>query len=302
MSKPLPSLQDKTVLVTGATSGIGEAAARKLASLGAHTILVGRNRKKCEAVAQNLIRASNNRNIDVFQADLSSQSEIRGLAAELISHVDKLDVLVNNAGALFKTRKQSIDGLELTFALNHLGYFLLTVLLLPALRKSPSGRIVVVGSHAHEGARMDFDDLQLEHGYERINAYRQSKLANLLFTFELARLLRGEHITVNALTPGNVATNLGRNNGALKTTMRNLVGLLRGSMLTAGVGAGTVVYLAASPEVEGVTGHYFREERPISPSSSALDSEAARRLWEVSERLTGMDTLLVTGCPPDRLG
>jgi NAD(P)-dependent dehydrogenase (short-subunit alcohol dehydrogenase family) len=219
--------------------------------------------------------------------DLSSQEAIRRLSSNIASQVDVVDVLVNNAGAIYSRREISCDGLEMTFALNHIAYFLLTLLLLPLLRKSPASRIVVVASHAHENARIHFEDLQFEKGYDRLAAYGQSKLANMLFASELARRLTGEQITVNALTPGAVATNLGKNNSRLKVLARNFVNLRMGSMVTPETGAKTVVYLAASPEVEGITGGYFRDEKPASVSAGAKDTDAARRLWEVSEMLTG---------------
>jgi NAD(P)-dependent dehydrogenase (short-subunit alcohol dehydrogenase family) len=288
MASDLTSLHGKTVLITGATSGIGAAAARGIARAGARTVLAGRNQNSCRLAAEAVRRATGNTNVDFLVGDLSSQREIRDLAEEFRGRFGSLDVLVNNAGAIFKRREISVDGLEMTFAVNHLAYFLLTLLLLDLLRTSPAGRIIVVSSHAHEGAELDFNDLQSEQKYSRLDAYGRSKLANLLFTYELARRLRGTGVTVNALTPGAVATGLGSNNGWLKAKVRNLVFLAKGSMIMPEMGAKTSVYLAGSPELQGVTGSYFREEKAIPSSPASRDPEAAARLWEMSEQLTGV--------------
>ncbi len=288
MASDLTFLQGKTVLITGATSGIGAAAARGIARTGARTVLAGRNRNSCRLAAEAVRRATGNTNVDFLVGDLSSQREIRDLAEEFRGRFGSLDVLVNNAGAIFKRREISVDGLEMTFAVNHLAYFLLTLILLDLIRTSPAGRIIVVSSHAHEGAELDFNDLQSEQKYSRLDAYGRSKLANLLFTYELARRLRGTGVTVNALTPGAVATGLGSNNGWLKAKVRNLVFLAKGSMITPEMGAKTIVYLAGSPEVQGVTGRYFREEKATPSSPASRDPDAAARLWEMSEQLTGV--------------
>lgn len=288
MTSDLTSLQGKTVLITGATSGIGAAAARQIAGAGATTILAGRNRERCRVAAESIRRATGNINVDFLVADLSSQREIRDLAEEFGNRIGVLDILVNNAGAIFKRREISVDGLEMTFAVNHLAYFLLTLLLLDLLRVRAAGRIIVVSSHAHESADLDLSDVQSEHEYNRLVAYGRSKLANLLFTFELAKRLQETSVTVNALTPGAVATGLGSNNGWLKAKVRNAVFLTKGSMITPDLGAKTIVYLAGSPEIQGVSGRYFREEKEVPSSPASRDPDTAARLWEMSEQLTGV--------------
>jgi len=291
-SSPL-MLQGKTVLITGGTSGIGAAAALELALMGARTYVVGRSRERCESTVRHIKRVGGNPDVEYFRADLSSQTEIRRLADDFKRKSGTLDVLVNNAGAVFAKRGLSADGLEMTFALNHLGYFLLTVLLLDRLKAGPSGRIIVVSSHAHENATMDFDDLQCEHHYERLKAYAQSKLANLLFTYELARRLQETSITVNALTPGAVATRLGSNNGWLKAKVRNLVYRANGSMVSPERGASTIVHLASASKVEGATGGYYRDSKVSNSSDASRNIGDARRLWDVSEQLTGVTSVLL---------
>jgi NAD(P)-dependent dehydrogenase (short-subunit alcohol dehydrogenase family) len=278
-------MEGKVCLITGATSGIGAATAMELAMLGATTIIVGRNRRKCERISQRIKRKTENEAVEFLAADLSSQQEVRYLAAEFKNRHNHLAVLINNAGAIFAKRQQTADGIEMTFALNHLAYFLLTNLLLDCLKASPSARIVVVASVAHNKGTLRFDDLQGERHYDRLEAYRQSKLANVLFAYELARRLAGTRVSVNALDPGSVATNLGRNNSWLRTRMRNL--LVR-SMVNPQEGARTVVYLASCPEVEGKTGHYFKNQKEIPSSDGSHDTSVARGLWLVSEELTGV--------------
>jgi NAD(P)-dependent dehydrogenase (short-subunit alcohol dehydrogenase family) len=213
------------------------------------------------------------------------QAEVRKLADAFRERYQRLDVLVNNAGAIFMSRQVSRDGLEMTFALNHLGYFLLTNLLLDLLIASAPARVVNVSSGAHLGGKINFADLQLERSYTGFGAYSQSKLANVLFTYELARRLQGTGVTVNALHPGFVATNFGRSNGGLFDPLFRLI--QRFGALTPEKGAETTVYLAVSPEVEGVTGKYFANCKPAASSALSNDETTARRLWEVSEQLTG---------------
>ena len=276
------SANGKTVLVTGATAGIGEATARGLAQQGATVIIVGRNPDKCTATVSRLKQQTGNTNIDYLLADLASQKEIYRLVEEFRRRYPRLDVLINNAGINLLQRQLSPDGTELVFATNHLSYFLLTLLLLDVLKASAPARIVNVASFVHRQARLDFDKLQTG-GF---NAYPLSKLANLLFTYELARRLEGTNVTVNALNPGLVRSNFGLNipgpAGLLKRLMNAVVGV------SPEEGAKTSLYLATSPEVEGVTGKYFEKCKPIESSPVSYDKDAARRLWHVSAELTGL--------------
>ncbi len=284
MAEPAGPMSGKVCLVTGATSGIGEVTAGELARKGATVVVVGRNPQKCEATVGRIRERTGNPAVEPLVADLSSQVEVRRLAEEFVRRHDRLDVLVNNAGALLMDRRVSVDGIEMTFALNHLAYFLLTDLLLDRLRASAPSRIVVVSSDAHRGVTMDFDDLGGRAKYRGFRAYSRSKLANVLFVRELARRLEGTGVTANALHPGFVASGFFSGDGPAWWAMRRLAGLFA---VTPERGAKTSVYLASSPEVEGVTGQYFVKEKPVEPSWAARDEEAARRLWRVSEEMTG---------------
>ena len=279
------AMDGKTCLVTGATSGIGRVVAEELARRGATVIVVGRGRDRSVAIVDRIRRATSNANVEFMLADLSSQREVRTLAEEFLSRHRRLDVLVNNVGAIVLRRKRSVDGIEMTLALNHLGYFLLTDLLLDVLRSSAPARIVNVSSAAHESARLDFDDLESRRRYGGYKAYSRSKLANVLFTYELARRLDGTGVTANALHPGLVATRLAANNG-LPGVLVNL--LIRVGGMSPLKGARTVVYLAASPEVDGVSGRYFVNERSVPSSEASRDTDDARRLWEISSEMTGL--------------
>jgi retinol dehydrogenase 12 len=284
MAEPAGPMSGKVCLVTGATSGIGEVTAGELARKGATVVVVGRNPQKCEATVGRIRERTGNPAVEPLVADLSSQAEVRRLADEFGRRHGRLDVLVNNAGALLMDRRESVDGIEMTFALNHLAYFLLTNLLLDRLRESAPSRIVVVSSDAHRGVTMDFDDLEGRAKYRGFRAYSRSKLANVLFVRELARRLEGTGVTANALHPGFVASGFFSGDGPAWWAMRRLAGLFA---VTPERGAETSVYLASSPEVEGVTGRYFVKEKPVEPTSAARDVEAARRLWRVSEEMTG---------------
>ncbi len=283
---------DKICLITGGTSGIGAAAARQLSHLGAAVIIVGRNAGKCVRQVEKIRRSVPDARVDFLQADLSSQKQVRQLAGEFVNRYSHLDVLINNAGAIFAKRTVSVDSLEMTFALNHMSCFLLTHLLLDKLKASTSARIVMVSSAAHEQGSINFEDLQSERSYNRIQAYAQSKLANLLFTYALARRLEGTHVTANALHPGIVATNFGSNNSWLKTKLRNLV---KRELISPEDGAKTIVYLAASPDVEGMIGKYFYDCKAIRSSSESYDVAIAEKLWLLSEMLAGLTKNQTTG-------
>lgn len=279
-------MNDKVGLVTGATRGIGEMTARALALRGVHVLLVGRNEARCEDAVRRIRAESGNPAVEHLVADLSLQADVRRLAAQVKEKTPKLDILVNNAGGMFLKRQETADGIELTLALNHLAYFLLTNLLLDCLHASASARIVNVASDAHRMVRgIDFDDIQARRRYRGLRVYGQSKLANLLFTFELARRLRGSRVSANALHPGLVATSIFSNNGAFGWIMTRAASLFG---LSSEDGAQTSIYLATSPEVEGASGQYFENKVPSTPSPAARDEAAARRLWKVSEELTGL--------------
>ncbi|MBN1812656.1 MAG: SDR family oxidoreductase [Anaerolineae bacterium] len=266
----------KVCLVTGATSGIGQATAHALARLGATVVVAGRSPEKSAATVAQIKGLCDDPNADCLLADLSSQAAIRQLAQQFKDRYQRLDVLVNNAGAVFMQRQESVDGIEMTFALNHLGYFLLTNLLLDVLQASAPARIVNTSSELHKKAHLDFDDLQNARRYRGMNAYHQSKLANVLFTYELARRLEGTGVTANALNPGLVATNLGMNNRGLSPLMKRLVDRMMG--ISPEEGAQTGIYLATSPQVEGVTGKYFVKQEAIPSSPESYDEDIAARL------------------------
>lgn len=283
------ALRGKVILVTGATSGIGLETARQLADMGAAVIGVGRNLEKSAAAAEQVRQESGNPQVEYLNADLSSQEQIRRLVEGFRSRYERLDVLVNNAGGFFNKYVETADGIELTFALNHLNYFLLTSLLLDLLIKSAPARVVNVSSDAHRNGRINFDDLEGKQHYNGWRAYAQSKLANVLFTYELARRLEGTGVTANALHPGFVATGFGHNN-------RDLVGwgtrlAQRLAARTPEQGAQTSIYLAASLAEEGVTGKYFVDEKPVPSSPLSYDQSVARQLWEVSAAMTGLDNI-----------
>ena len=286
MSENNKPLEGKICMVTGATSGIGAVTARALAQKGARVIIVARNVNRCENTVAEIIQTTGNHAVEYMLADLSSQDEIHNLVRVYQDKYERLDVLVNNAGGFFMSRLESIDGIEMTFALNHLNYFLLTNLLIETIKASAPARIVNVSSAAHQNASIDFDDLQDKHNYSGWQAYGQSKLANILFTYELARRLEGTGVTVNALHPGFVATNFGANNaGFLGTLVRRFMNLFSIDVET---GAQTSIYLTASAEVEGVTGKYFVKQQAVASSEISYDQTTAKRLWEISEEMTGV--------------
>jgi retinol dehydrogenase-12 len=288
MVEPERTMTGKSCVVTGATSGIGRVTARALAERGATVLVVGRSRERCEATVETIRQGVPGAEVEFFQADLSSQAEIRRLAREVQERVPRLDVLVNNAGTMSMKRQETVDGIELTFALNHLAYFLLTNLLLDRLKASAPARIISVSSDAHHWAkRIDFASLPRVEQYRGFQAYCQSKLANLLFTYELARRLEGTGVTANALHPGFVATNIFAGNGPTGWMMRAAARVLA---ISPEEGARTTVLLATAPELEGVSGRFFVRGRPVSSSRASQDQDAARQLWDVSEALTGCTT------------
>ena len=283
-------MRGKLCMVTGATSGIGKVTAQVLAQAGAEVIVVGRNKEKSEITVDRIKQQTGNPAIEYMLADLSSQAAIRQLAETFKRQHECLDVLVNNAGAFFLRRQQSVDGIEMTFALNHLGCFLLTNLLLDTLKASAPARVINVSSGSHRGERIDFNHLQGKRLYSGFRAYGESKLANIYFTYELARRLEGSGITVNAMHPGFVATNIGTNNGWIVRAIRPLMDLFA---LSAEEGADTINYLAISKEVEKITGKYFIKRKAVSSSPISYDESFARRLWQVSMELTGLSGSLM---------
>jgi NAD(P)-dependent dehydrogenase (short-subunit alcohol dehydrogenase family) len=275
-----------TVLVTGGTGGIGRATAIGLATMGARVGITGRHRGRADTAAAAIVRESGTPAVDVFVADMSSQAEVRRLAAEVLDAYPRLDVLVNNVGGYWDTRHVTADGLERTFAVNHLAPFLLTDLLLERLKDSAPARVVTVASGAHTAGRIDFDDLQGGRSYSGSRAYDQSKLANVLFSHELARRLAGSGITANALHPGVVRTSFGADDpGAIQ---RWLVPFMRPFMRTPAQGATTSIHLASSPELAQVSGGYFANGRPKRSSTASYDEAVAARLWRVSADLVGL--------------
>ena len=280
------SMAGKTCLVTGATAGIGKETALGLARQGATVVVAGRNRERCTATVEQIKAQTGNSSVDFLVADLSSLQEVRKLASQVKESYPRLDVLVNNAGAIMLSRRLSVDGIELTIALNHLSYFLLTNLLLDHLAASAPARIVNVSSSSHRKARIRFDDLEGQRRYCGMRAYSQSKLANVFFTYELARRLEGTGVTANALHPGPVSTNFLSNNGKLGQVLCFFMGL-RG--MSAPKGALTSIYLASSAEVEGVTGRFYEKSREVRSSPSSYDRSVAERLWQVSAKMTELD-------------
>ncbi len=278
-------MANKIFLVSGATDGIGRITALKLAQQGGHVILVGRDAAKGARVLDDIKSASGNTDIEFELADLSSQSDIRALAERLNDRLAHLDVLVNNVGAWFQRRSLSVDGIEMTFALNHLGYFLLTGLLLDKLKALPAARIVNVSSMAHTGKQVDLDDPQGEFGYSGWRAYQASKLANILFTYNLAEKLAGGSVSVNCLHPGFVASKFGHNNGGwLKWLMVVAQQIMA---INEEKGARTSIHLASAPEVEGVSGKYFVKSKIAESNAASHERAAQERLWRLSEELTG---------------
>lgn len=276
------SMNGKICLVTGGTNGIGKSTALELARMGATVVIVGRDAQKTSEVVQELRAASGNPNVDSLLADLSSQQEVRRLAHEFKNKYSQLHVLLNNAGAVFMQRQLSVDGIEMTFALNHLASFLLTNLLLDTIKASAPARIVNVSSNAHITGKIEFDNLQGERRYSP-RSYENSKLANILFTLELARRLDGTGVTVNALHPGFVATGFAKNNGKVIAALVSVFAPLVAR--SPAKGAATSIYLASSPDVVSMTGKYFYNSQVISAAPQATDLVVARKLWDASNEI-----------------
>jgi NAD(P)-dependent dehydrogenase (short-subunit alcohol dehydrogenase family) len=278
----------RRVLITGATNGIGLAAAEALAARGARLAIVARSEARArDAVVRIRAAGGSDVEVDVLHADLSSQASVRGLAADVLDRYPRLDVLVNNAGAMFARRQLTEDGIEATWAVNHLAPFLLTTLVLDRLTASAPARIITTASDAHKGAQIPFDDLDAQRSYRArgFGRYGESKLANILFTAELARRLTGTGITANCFHPGLVASGFNRNNGLLLSATMTL---LKPFSRSPEKGADTLVWLVDSADAAGHSGGYFVDRRPATPSAAALDMEAALRLWRVSEEQVGL--------------
>ena len=278
-------MQGKTVVITGATSGIGEVAADRLALKGAKIVFVARDRARAEETLKHLNAIAPDGGHAVHYADLTRLSDMTRVAAEIAAAEPKIDVLVNNAGALFNSRQVTEDGLEKTFALNHMSYFVLTNALLDRLKAGANARIVSTASDAHKGARLDFDDLQSQRNYSGFAVYGRSKLMNILFTRELARRLAGTGVTANCLHPGFVATRFGHGSGGF---LGPVVKIAQNFALTPEQGAETIIYLASSPGVEGKSGGYYHKSKPAVPTKEAQNDADAKRLWTMSAEVAGL--------------
>ena len=280
------NMSGKVCLITGATSGIGEVTACELAQMGGIVVITARNQKKLGLAIDKIRSESNSNFVEGLVADLSSQGEVHSLAFDFLERYERLDVLINNAGAVYLRRTESEDGIEMTFAGNHLAPFMLTNLLLDILKRSAPARIINVSSNSHAGREIDFADLENRRSYQFMRAYGRSKLGNILFTKELDRRLSGSGVTVNAVNPGFVGTNIGANNGWL---VNLFLSVTRIWALSVEEGAETSVYLASSPEVERVSGEYFYQKQSVPSSKYSYDRAAAGRLWQVSAELTGLE-------------
>lgn len=286
MSDSTKPMKNKICVVTGATSGIGKETAKILALEGATVIVIGRNIKKCISTVNSIKQITDSSLVDYICTDLSDLSQVSSLASELKQKHNHIDVLINNAGAYFKKRRyESVDGYEMTLALNYLSPFLLTTLLIDMLKESAQGRIINVSSDAHFKGTIHMDDLQSKKEYHGFNAYAQSKLALILFTYELARRVKNTQITVNALHPGSVATNFGKNNGWFRFYIRRLI---KRYEISKAEGSKTCIYLATSPDVANITGSYFIKEEQVESSQESYDQKLAKQLWEASEILTAI--------------
>jgi len=280
-------MQGKTVVVTGGTSGIGEVAALRLAEKGARIVLIARDQARAAATLAKLKNANPSAAHAAHYGDLSALAEMKRVAGEVAASEPRIDVLVNNAGAVFLARKTSVDGLEMTFATNHMAYFVVTNILLDRLKATPGARIVSTASDAHRSGRLDFDDLQSEKSYGSFRVYGTSKLCNILFTREIARRLDGSGVTANCLHPGFVGTRFGQNNASNIFTK-----LLRDAVMSLGIspeeGAKTIIHLASSPDVATISGEYFYKSKVAEPTAAAQNDANAKRLWDVSAKIAGL--------------
>lgn len=284
-------MKNKICLITGATSGIGKAAALELADLGASLILLSRNEKKGEKICDGIRKINNNVQVKFYKVNISSMNEVRNVSERIKTDFDRIDVLINNAGARFDKYFKNDEGMELTFATNHLGHFLLTLSLFEMLKKSAQGRIINVSSPAHSRGTEDLEDLVVPQNYDRRLAYGRSKLANLYFTYELSSRLKNTNITVNAVDPGGVATNFSRNNGLYAWLKHYLSYILQLKLISPRKAAETIVYLASSRDLSVTTGKYLFEKKQISSSPASYSKDAALKLWQLSLKLTGIDDL-----------
>ena len=275
------TMKGKVVLITGANSGIGYETALALAKMGATVVMVARDKKKGKEAQKEIIEASGNKKVDLLIADLASLDDVRKLAKDFQAKYDHLHVLINNAGGINWERTETKEGFETTFGVNHLAHFLLTKLLLDLIKASAPARIINVSSRAHTSGKMDFSDL-MSKNYGPMKAYSASKLANILFTYELARRLKGTKVTVNALHPGVVRT---RFYSANSFGLRMGMAMITPFMINAQKGAQTSIYLASSPEIEGVTGKYFAKSKPVDSNKISYNKDVAKQLWDISERL-----------------
>ena len=280
-------MRDKTVLVTGATDGIGKETARRLAERGARVFIAGRNAEKGAAAVRDIATNTGTDQAEFLQADLSVQADVRGLAKAVKQRTNRLDVLVNNAGVIMFRREKTRDGIEMTFGLNHLNYFLLTHELLDLLKASAPARIVSVASIAHRRAMLDFDDLQLSRGFGAWKAYSRSKLANIMFTYALARRLEGTGVTANCLHPGFVSSHFGQNGRFLARTGMALA-MRFGNAISVAQGAQTSVYLASAPEVTSQSGLYFDEGKAVKSNHASYDRHAQEKLWDISAKMVSV--------------
>ena len=280
-------MRDKTVLVTGATDGIGKETARRLAERGARVFIAGRNAEKGAAAVRDIATNTGTDQAEFLQADLSVQADVRGLAKAVKQRTNRLDVLVNNAGVIMFRREETRDGIEMTFGLNHLNYFLLTHELLDLLKASAPARIISVASIAHRRAMLDFDDLQLSRGFGAWKAYSRSKLANIMFTYALARRLEGTGVTANCLHPGFVSSHFGQNGRFLARTGMALA-MRFGNAISVAQGAQTSVYLASAPEVTSQSGLYFDEGKAVKSNHASYDRHTQEKLWGISAKMVSL--------------
>jgi len=285
-------MNNKICLITGATSGIGKAIAFKLADLGASLILLSRNEEKGEKICKQIKKRNSNAQVKFYRLDISSMKEVKNVVEKIKSDFNHIDVFINNAGARFDNYFKNDEGIELTFATNHLGHFLLTLSLIEMLKKSTQGRIINISSSAHTIGTEDLDDIIAPVHYNRRVAYGRSKLANVYFTYELSSRLKNTNITVNAVDPGGVATNFSRNNGLFPWTKHYLSYILKLKLISPQKAAETIVYSASSNEVIKITGKFFFEKNEVNSSPASYSKDAALKLWQLSLKLTGVDDLV----------